>query len=111
MQLHCRSAPAARHARQRPSARQVRFSRITTRYQTNDDIGTAPSKAEVSADDTYSAAVQNMPEGAWAGRWERWAPPVEGFKGGLFKTDDANSGWQLLTTGVPHKASCDSAHL
>jgi hypothetical protein len=41
-----------------------------------------------------------MPAGAWAGRWERWAPPAAGFKGGLFRPDAVDSGgWQLLTSG------------
>lgn len=90
-------AAAAKHA---PSARPLRCKRIISRYQNDDDIGAASIKAEVSAEGTYRAAAANMPEGAWAGRWERWAPPAEGFKGGIFRADEVNSGWQLLTSGT-----------
>jgi hypothetical protein len=44
------------------------------------------------------AAVLNMPEGAWAGRWERWAPPVDGLPGSASVADEIR-GWQLLTSG------------
>ena len=73
---------------------------MATRYQNDDDIGTAPKRAQVEAEDTYRAAAANMPAGPWAGRWERWAPPAAGFKGELFRPDAADSsGWQLLTSG------------
>lgn len=88
-------------AKPAPSARAPRRKTAVTRYQNDDNIGTAPMNAEVSAEGTYRAAAANMPEGAWAGRWERWAPPAEGFKGGIFRADEVNSGWQLLTSGLP----------
>lgn len=100
-------AAAARHSK--CSQRPTRCPRLViTRYQDNpdashvslDDVSSAPRTSQVSAEDTYAAAVANMPEGAWDGRWERWAPPAQGFRGGLFRPDDAESGWQLLTSGV-----------
>lgn len=97
---------AARHSRCSPGPVR-RPRRVVTRYQDNDashvsldDVSSAPRTSQVSAEDTYAAAVANMPEGAWAGRWERWAPPAEGFRGGLFRPDDTDSGWQLLTSGA-----------
>lgn len=81
------------------AARRTRSS-VATRYQNDDDIGTASKQAQVEAEDTYRAAAANMPAGPWAGRWEGWAPPAAGFKGGLFRPDAADSsGWQLLTSG------------
>jgi hypothetical protein len=110
MQLRCvQTRPASQAAaRQKHAAgRLTRCSRVLTRYQKDashvslDDVSSAPRTREVSAGDTYAAAVANMPEGAWAGRWERWAPPpAEGFKGGIMKPDETGSGWQLLTSGL-----------
>jgi hypothetical protein len=109
MQLRCVQSRPGTHAaaaRQTHAAsRLTRCSRVLTRYQNDashvslDDVSSAPRTREVSAEDTYAAAVANMPEGAWAGRWERWAPPAEGFKGGFVRPDDTGSGWQLLTSG------------
>ena len=53
---------------------------------------------ELSAADVYQAGAANMP-GAWAGRWERWAPPKGAAGEGVVKPDDPASGWQLLTSG------------
>lgn len=73
---------------------------VATCYQNDDDIGTAPKRAQVEAEDTYRAAAANMPAGAWASRWERWAPPAAGFQGGLYRPDAADSSAeQLLTSG------------
>ena len=81
--------------------------RQCTRVRYQDDDQSAPSKASpanVTAEDTYRAAAANMPQGAWAGRWERWAPPP-GNKGGIVKADEESSGWQLLTSGAALEAA------
>lgn len=78
-----------------------RVSTTKTRYQPDSQA------ARVSAEDTYNAATLNMPPGAWAGRWERWAPPescqVSITHAGSPQSD--SSDWQLLTSGVCIAAS------